>query len=123
MHRIISFFAVGAASAHRVVADVSAVAHPSTGVAVYDGYGQGVGTGWMVFGGTSVASPIIASIYALAGNASQLDAASWLYSHASDLNDIVSRSNGTCNPSVLCTAGPGYDGPTGLGTPNGLGAF
>jgi hypothetical protein len=106
-----------------VLADVSVAVDPSTGVAVYDSYGQGVRTGWMVFGGTSVASPIIASIYALFGNASQLNAASSLYSHESKLNDVVSGSNGTCDPSVLCTAGPSYDGSTGLGTPNGLGAF
>jgi subtilase family serine protease len=53
----------------RAVADVSAVADPYTGVAVYDSYYyQGLG-GWLVFGGTSVASPLIASVYALAGNA------------------------------------------------------
>jgi hypothetical protein len=39
------------------------------------------------------------------------------------LNDITSGSNGSCSPASLCTAGPGYDGPTGLGTPNGLAAF
>src|SRR6185312_448361 len=55
----------------RAVADVSAVADPNTGVSVYDTYG-GVG-GWLVFGGTSVSSPIIASVYALAGNAGSID--------------------------------------------------
>ena len=52
--------------ARRTVADVSAVADPNTGVAVYDSTSSG-GSGWMVFGGTSAASPIIAAIYALAG--------------------------------------------------------
>lgn len=107
--------------ANRTVADVSAVADPNTGVSVYDTYGQG--TGWMVFGGTSVASPIIASVYAYAGNASSINAASSLYSHTSSLNDVTSGSNGSCGGSYLCTAGSGYDGPTGLGTPNGVGAF
>jgi subtilase family serine protease len=107
--------------ASRTVADVSAVADPNTGVSVYDTYGQG--TGWMVFGGTSVASPIIASVYALAGNASSTNAASSLYSHTSSLFDVTSGSNGSCGGSYLCTAGSGYDGPTGLGTPNGTGAF
>lgn len=36
------------------------------------------------------------------------------------LHDITSGSNGTCTPAYLCTAGTGYDGPTGLGTPNGI---
>lgn len=105
----------------RTVADVSAVADPNTGVSVYDTYGN-VG-GWLVFGGTSVASPVIASVYALAGNASSINAASSLYSHRSSLFDVTSGSNGSCGGSYLCTAGPGYDGPTGLGTPNGTGAF
>ncbi|BBA95623.1 putative protease [Actinacidiphila reveromycinica] len=104
---------------HRTVADVSAVADPATGVAVYDTYGQG---GWFVVGGTSASSPIIASTYALAG-APATNAASVLYSHTSSLNDVTSGSDGSCSPSYLCTAAGGYDGPTGLGTPNGLGAF
>ncbi|HEV2636790.1 MAG TPA: ricin-type beta-trefoil lectin domain protein [Actinocrinis sp.] len=103
----------------RTVADVSAVADPNTGVAVYDTYGEG---GWFVVGGTSVSSPIIASVYALAG-APAGSAASVLYAHASGLNDVTSGSDGSCSPSYLCTAQGGYDGPTGLGTPNGLGAF
>ncbi len=105
----------------RTVADVSAVADPNTGVSVYDTYGN-VG-GWLVFGGTSVSSPIIASVYALAGNASSVNAASSLYSHTSDLYDVTSGSNGSCGGSYLCTATTGYDGPTGLGTPDGTGAF
>ena len=103
----------------RTVADVSAVANPSTGVAVYDSYGEG---GWFVVGGTSVSSPIIASTFALAG-APSANAASVLYAHAGSLNDVTSGSDGSCSPSYLCTATTGYDGPTGLGTPNGLGAF
>jgi subtilase family serine protease len=106
----------------RTVADVSAVANPSTGVSVYDTYGS-VG-GWLVFGGTSVSSPIIASVYALAGNASSLNAAASLYSAPSgSLYDVTSGSNGSCGSSYLCTAKTGYDGPTGLGTPHGVGAF
>jgi subtilase family serine protease len=105
----------------RTVADVSAIADPNTGVSVYDTYGN-VG-GWLVFGGTSVSSPIIASVYALAGNASSVNAASSLYSHTGNLYDVTSGSNGSCSPSYLCTATTGYDGPTGLGTPNGTAAF
>jgi len=107
--------------ANRTVADVSAVADPQSGVSVYDSF-QGTG-GWVVVGGTSVSSPFIAGVYGLAGNASTLNAASSLYSNAGQLNDVTSGTNGTCTPTYLCTAGPGYDGPTGLGTPNGVGAF
>jgi subtilase family serine protease len=107
----------------RTVADVSAVADPNTGVSVYDSYASGGQSGWLVFGGTSVASPIIASVYALAGNASSISNSSYPYSHTGSLNDVTSGSNGSCGGSYLCTAEPGYDGPTGLGTPNGTGAF
>ena len=156
----------------RTVADVAAVADPQSGVSVYDTYNDanGAGTGWMVFGGTSVGAPIIAATYVLAGdNYSN----SYPYEHTSSLNDIVSGSNGNCttgaagadvsssgmaasptarghhrggkhhkhrrrgarrhhhpsqpgpSPSdaYLCTGVPGYDGPSGNGTPNGWGAF
>ncbi|WP_344637444.1 S53 family peptidase [Kitasatospora cystarginea] len=105
----------------RTVSDVSAVADPATGVAVYQTYG---GSGWAVYGGTSASSPIIAGVYALAGAPSTGSyPASFPYAHTSALNDVTTGSNGSCSPSYLCTAGTGYDGPTGLGTPNGLTAF
>ncbi|MBY8885090.1 S53 family peptidase [Streptomyces sp. PTM05] len=107
--------------ARRTIADVSAVADPATGVAVYDTYQAG---GWNVYGGTSVSAPLIAAVYALAGPPSANSSpASFPYAHASALNDITTGSDGTCTPAYLCTAGPGYDGPTGLGTPNGTTAF
>ena len=108
-----------AGCAGRAVADVSADADPNTGASVYDTLNQG---GWLVFGGTSVASPIIASTYALAGNAPSAGLG-FPYSHASDLFDVTSGSNGNCSGLYLCTAGPGYDGPTGLGTPDGVSGF
>jgi len=104
--------------------DVSADADPDTGVAVYDTYGGD--PGWEVFGGTSVSSPLIASVYALAGApAAGTYPASYPYADPSALNDVTSGSNSPdgCYPTYLCTAGPGYDGPTGLGTPNGVAAF
>jgi len=107
----------------RTIADVSAVADPNTGVSVYDSYSYQGQSGWLVFGGTSVASPIIASVYALAGNAAGVSYGSYPYSHTSSLNDVMSGSNGSCGGIYLCTAGVGYDGPTGLGTPNGTGGF
>ena len=105
---------------NRTVADVAAVADPDTGVAIYD---SGAG-GWQEVGGTSVASPIIASVYALAGTpVPDTYPASYPYDHPTALNDVTAGSNGTCDPVYLCTAGPGYDGPTGLGTPDGVSAF
>ncbi|HEY9475734.1 MAG TPA: carboxypeptidase regulatory-like domain-containing protein [Mycobacteriales bacterium] len=104
----------------RTIADVSAVSDPNTGVASYDSYGA---DGWMVYGGTSVAAPIVASIYALAGRVGASEQAnSYPYAWPDALNDVTSGSTAFCG-SYLCTAGPGYDGPTGLGTPNGALAF
>jgi subtilase family serine protease len=105
----------------RTVADVSAVADPNTGVAVYDTYGGD--PGWEVFGGTSVAAPVIAAVYALAG--APVTYGSVPYGHTSSLFDVVGGSNGSCpsNKRYRCTGVTGYDGPSGLGTPNGIGAF
>jgi subtilase family serine protease len=113
----------------RAYNDVSAVADVTTGVHIYDSYYGG----WLVYGGTSVASPIVASAIALAGNAAKLHGAESMWrSHGKGLNDITSGDNvipkghgafpRTCLPAYpeICTAGPGFDGPTGWGTPNGL---
>ncbi|MFJ6663364.1 putative Ig domain-containing protein [Streptomyces sp. NPDC091383] len=107
--------------AKRMESDVSAVADPATGVAVYDTYG---GSGWAVYGGTSASSPIIASVYALAGTPGSGDyPAKYPYSHTGNLNDVTSGSNGSCSTAYFCKAQTGYDGPTGWGTPNGTAAF
>ncbi|GAA4206786.1 S53 family peptidase [Actinocatenispora rupis] len=104
----------------RAEADVAAVADPNTGVAVYQTYG---GSGWYVYGGTSASAPIIASVYALAGKTTTADyPAAYPYAHASKLFDVTSGSNGSCG-APMCTARTGWDGPTGLGTPNGTAAF
>ena len=120
-----------AGCARRTVADVSAVADPNTGVAVYDSncnfLQQLTGQcfkGWGQVGGTSASAPIVGSVYALAGNAASTSYPSSLpYGATGSLHDVTSGSNGSCGGSYLCTAGAGYDGPTGLGTPNGTGAF
>jgi subtilase family serine protease len=107
-------------------ADVSAVADPNTGVAVYDSTAYQGHVGWMVFGGTSASSPIIASVYAQApAFAKGTYAATLPWGNTAALNDVKSGSNGTCSTAVWCNAaaGTGWDGPTGLGTPNGIGAF
>ena len=114
-----------AGCAKRTQADVSAVADPATYVAIYN---SGTG-GWSGAGGTSVASPIIAATYALAGNpAAGTYPASYLYAHPANLNDVTGGNNNvmigqSCTVTYLCNGVVGYDGPTGLGTPNGVGAF
>ena len=105
----------------RTDSDVSAVADPATGVAVYQTYG---GSGWAVYGGTSASAPLVASVYALAGTPAPTDQPGSLpYSHTANLFDVTTGNNGTCSPTLLCTAAAGWDGPTGLGTPNGTAAF
>jgi subtilase family serine protease len=128
------------ACAKRTVADASAVADPNTGVAVYDTYsttggligigGTTGGTGWMTVGGTSASAPIIAATYALAGNGASVSYGSYPYSHAASLFDVTSGTNASgglfgtsCGGNYLCTGKPGYDGPTGVGTPNGTAGF
>jgi subtilase family serine protease len=112
----------GTGCAKRAVADVSAVADPNTGVAVYDTTTYQGRSGWFVVGGTSASAPIIAGVYALAGNASSVDN-NYPYAHASSFFDVTAGSNGTCPTSQWCAARAGWDGPTGLGTPNGTGGF
>jgi subtilase family serine protease len=107
---------------NKAVADVSAVADPNTGVAVYDTTPYQGRTGWQVYGGTSVASPIIASVFAMAGKTAGYPA-SLLWANQAGLFDVIGGSNGTCSPLVWCTAGIGWDGPSGLGTPNGFISF
>jgi hypothetical protein len=140
----------------RAVADVSADADPYTGVAVYDSVPtiQEEASGelfnapleWWPIGGTSVASPIVASMFALAGGSHHVEyPAQTLYSHlgSSLLHDVTAGGNGACDdvylscsgsiepPSpldcgaeaLICKAAGGYDGPTGVGTPNGIGAL
>jgi subtilase family serine protease len=107
----------------RSIADVSADADPNTGAPVYDSTLYSGQSGWFQVGGTSLAAPLIAAVFALTGQTSFTNNASVLYAHAGSLRDITSGSNGSCGGSYLCTAGPGFDGPTGLGTPSGLGAF
>jgi hypothetical protein len=106
--------------------DVAAVADPATGVAVLDSYGSG---GWIVLGGTSVASPLIATLYAMSGTTTP--SAQSLYPATAGgptvlgLNDVTAGYNSsTCaTTNYLCHAEAGYDGPTGNGTPWGLAAL
>lgn len=120
--------------AGRVASDVSAVADPTTGVAVV--YAGSI----YRFGGTSVSAPIIAGIIGQhnqptpltlnagstissnypvpAGSTVATGPAKKLYDNRAALRDVTSGSNGSCGTFVCNTTG-GYDGPTGLGTANG----
>ncbi len=142
---------------HRAVADISADADPYTGIAVYNSdseceYEEGGvfrKTHWCTIGGTSLASPLIASVFALAGgaNGAAYPAATLYENELEDpttLHDVTSGSNGacaepfneeglsgctilqeaaSCAEASICLAREGYDGPTGVGTPNGILAF
>jgi Subtilase family len=141
--------AVGCGS-KRAVTDVSADGDPYSGVSVYDSTETEGEKGWFAIGGTSVASPIVASIFALAGGAQGYPyPAQLLYENLqqnpASLHDVTVGSNGeclkkfkknggvsgctseeeakSCAAQLICLAAPGYDGPSGVGTPNGLAAF
>jgi len=101
----------------RIDNDTSADADPDTGLAVYDTTNDN--GGWLEVGGTSASSPMLAAMYALAGNGGSTPADD-IYTHTSDFYDVTSGSNGSCSPDYLCTAETGYDGPTGIGTPDGI---
>ncbi len=146
------FAATGCGTA-RLGADVSAVGDPLTGLAVYDSYEcglycteEGVGKGWLTVGGTSLSTQLIAGLYALAGGGQGVEyPALTLYGHLagdSSLYDVTEGSNGFCDGepasqcepepglgkvdcqgTTACNAAPGFDGPSGVGTPNGLGLF
>ena len=81
-------------------------------------------------GGTSVSAPLIAGVYGLAGNAATI-IPGYEYSRAGSLFDISTGNNdwfngaggATCGFDYLCVAKKGYDAPSGLGTPDGTGAF
>lgn len=106
---------------NRAIADISADADPATGLAVYDTLGQ---SGWIQVGGTSLSSPLVAAMYALAGTPvpGTFPVTYPYQAPAGTLNDVTEGSNGGCG-NVLCNAGTGWDGPTGLGTPHGVTAL
>ena len=113
--------AFGTGCAKRAMADVSAVADPQAGLAVYAPTRR-TGSTWAQYGGTSLSSPIIAAVYALSGNTAGY-ANGLPYQNPASLFDVTSGSNGSCPTTQWCHARTGWDGPTGLGTPNGVGAF
>jgi hypothetical protein len=100
----------------KLSADVAAVADPATGVAVaFEG-------GWYTFGGTSVASPLIAGMYAIGPDFGD-SAGAFTVANSNKLHDVTDGANGRCEVLYWCNARTGWDGPTGLGTPIGSDAF
>ncbi len=148
-----SGFAATGCAGKRVAADVSAVADPNTGFDIYDSYDcgpvcevEGEGEGWLTIGGTSVSTPLISSLFALAGGSKGVeDPGLTLYGHlgeTSSLFDVTEGGNGYCDDDGLacganaleearvdcegttaCNAAVGFDGPSGVGTPNSLNLF
>jgi PKD repeat protein len=97
----------------RAYADLSADADPNTGLTVrYNGQ-------WILVGGTSLSTPLVAAYYAITGVAGATP--QWAYADGGLLNDVVSGSTGACaaNIAYICNAGVGYDGPTGVGSISG----
>lgn len=106
----------------RMEADVSAVGDPNTGVAVY-GPASSRSSAWLVFGGTSVSAQVISAIYGVNAQAVNYGSNPYPPGALTNLNDVTSGTNGSCGGTYFCTAGTGYDGPTGLGTPSGVAGF
>lgn len=96
----------------RAYADVSAAA---VGLSVYDTY---LSTGWQRQNGTSASSAIVAGVLALAEETTRQRRAGAFYDDPSGLFDVTTGRTWACE-TYFCRAGTGYDGPTGLGTPNG----
>jgi hypothetical protein len=100
------------ACAKRATADVASDGDPNTGPAIYNA----ANGGFLVVGGTSASSPFVAGVYALYSMGTV--APGWAESHATSFFDVTTGANGSCS-GVMCHAGAGWDGPTGMGTPNG----
>jgi subtilase family serine protease len=100
----------------RAIGDVSAAADPGQGglEICYHGRFQRVG-------GTSEATPIIAAVFALSGRTGGYPAR-FPYRSPKHLYDITRGSNGRCGRPI-CEARKGWDGPTGVGTPQGVKGF
>ena len=109
--------------AARTVADIAVVGDPQTGVAAYNTTATSGQQGWGVYGGTSVGAPVVAALYALSGHAHTLPGAEGVYQNVGAFFGIYSGSNGSCSPAYLCTAGSGYNGPGGNGSPDGTGGL
>jgi subtilase family serine protease len=99
--------------------DFSFDADPNSGVSVYDSTSCQGNSGWLVFGGTSVASPSLAGIVNLAGHfdANSNAELTLIYGNLGNSNDFRDITAGTAG-SFSCTAG--WDFVTGVGSNQGL---
>ncbi|MFD2419459.1 S8 family serine peptidase [Amycolatopsis pigmentata] len=117
---------------HRATADVSAVSEDIAVYRTYAPYTQQTNP-WNIGGGTSMSAPFIAGLYARGGHTAGVHGPNTIYSAPSGaFTDITIGSNysqQTGEPNclddapALCKAGPGWDGLTGVGLPNGLSGF
>jgi hypothetical protein len=112
----------------RSESDLSADADPLTGVVLMCTPCGGLLT---YGGGTSASSPMVAAMFALAGNA-KTETPATLWAHqGKGFNDVTKGTNEKAGKtfvcpasySYICIARKGYDGPTGWGTPNGVGSL
>lgn len=116
----------GIVGAHRGVPDISAIGNPYTGVWVYDNYEtlyNGSPAPWNIFGGTSVASPLVAAIVNHAGHfaASTAVEEGWIYGYGLPALSPYYRdiTYGSCGYYRGWFAVPGWDPCTGVGAPYG----
>jgi PKD domain/Subtilase family len=145
-------FALTGCGTKRMVGDIAAVADPRTGFDIFDSYNCGArceefrrGASWLTIGGTSLATPLISGMYGLAGGDGGVTyPAAALYGHLGDAStfDVTEGGNGVCDAegfscganeafgyrmdceaTTACNAAPGFDGPTGVGTPASLALF
>jgi kumamolisin len=118
-------YSVGGMTA-RQTPDLAFNSDPASGVYVYDTYGY---SGWIVVGGTSVASPSLAGIVNNSNNRLGQAPPGGGYYHTGENNLLYSQLYANtayranfydvttgCNGSGHCAA-PGYDQCTGVGTP------
>ena len=121
----LSDWATAGCGSYRAYGDVSADADPNSGIAIYMATSSTAGS-WYEIGGTSLSTPLISSMYALAGGVlGSNNAVSILYGsfNSSNSHDIVSGNDCTSTITTNCTAGVGFDTPSGLGSPNGVSGF
>lgn len=175
---VAGYASLGCGATARNGVDIAADADYFTGLDIYettswcapggnDGNGNSCPSsnpGWETVGGTSLSSPLVAAMWALAGGPAGVKyPALTLYGHfhaaPAQLYDITTGGTGDCdntdpqpcagfwggNPNALgfgpldcqwdstgstllsnkyqCDAEPGYDGVSGVGTPNGIAPF
>jgi subtilase family serine protease len=108
----------------RLAADIAALADPFTGYDVVDTFDTFGSPSWQTFGGTSLASPLVAAMWALAGGSGGVTYPSLsLYGHfksdpTHSLYDVTAGGNGFCDgtPATACANYFGSPNTFGEGT-------